>query len=157
MNKDALIDRLRKQFDETVTVFRKEEEADHIAERKRIRAARVPAGRIPVKAWDETYTVQIHHEPVRAGNGRDATISAPGVVTKIMIRQKVDVLVEKYQQSKRNRYQGRYVKKANPNASWTIWINDGKKDVVLQDSVTDFEAAVQQGIVTLLGHMYYDL
>lgn len=139
---EALAVRVRTATQQVVEDFFAERNAVAIASRKEVRKARKKGIRKEDDTWTEAYDVRVRH--YGSSNGRNAEITLIGSKRSYYIEQEYDPYS--------------YLPKAQrAKPKWRIRIDNEGEGSGFESSTDNFEAAVQNSIVALLGHGYYHL
>lgn len=125
-----------------VDTFFEEQKAVAIATRKEVKKARKKGIRKEDDTWTEAYDVRVRH--FGSSSGRNAEVTLLGSRRSYIIEQMYD--------------QYNYLPKAQRSApKWRIRIETEDEGIEYEPNTDNFEAAIQNSIVALLGHGYYHL
>lgn len=141
-DQETLAVRVRTATQLAVQAFFDEQNAEALATRKAVKKARKMGIRKEDDAWVEAYDVRVRH--YGSSSGRNAEIKLIGSKRSYQVEQVYE--------------HHAYLPKAQRSApKWRVRIDTVGGDSEYAPPTENFEAAVEQSIVALLGHGYYHL
>lgn len=140
---ETLAVKVRSAVNVAVQAYFDDQNAEAVAARKAVKKARKKGIRKEDDTWIEAYDVRVRH--YGSSSGRNAEVTLIGSTRSYDITQMYanDTYLPKNMRAK---------------PKWNIRIDNQGGDSEYGDRhVEDFESAIQQSVVALLGHAYYHL